>query len=108
LTRKQLPDLFTQNVEMGSMNLLKQAVEAELTSYRATFNSFYELEPAYADYYRKALGRKAWHIGPVSLCNKETEDIVQRGKEASIHGHECLDIALFVVISKLNIIHLPF
>jgi len=91
LTRKQLPDLFTQNVEKGFTNLFKQAIEAELTSYGAIFNSFYELEPAYADYYRKVLGRKAWHIGPVSLCNKETEDKVQRGKEASIHGHECLE-----------------
>lgn len=89
-TRKQLPESLTQNVGTDHVELLKQVVEAELTSYGAIFNSFYELEPAYADYYTKVLGRKAWHIGPVSLCNKDTEDKAQRGKEASIHGHECL------------------
>ncbi|KAA8545845.1 hypothetical protein F0562_020704 [Nyssa sinensis] len=45
---------------------------------------------AYADHYRKVLGRKAWHIGPVSLCNKEVEDKAQRGKETSIDEHQCL------------------
>jgi UDP:flavonoid glycosyltransferase YjiC (YdhE family) len=90
LTRKQLPDLFTQNVDAGFMEFYKQVIEAELTSYGAIFNSFYELEPAYADYYKRVLGRNAWHIGPVSLCNKDNEDKAQRGKEASIHGHECL------------------
>ncbi|KAF2374192.1 hypothetical protein BSN81_16790, partial [Acinetobacter baylyi] len=48
-------------------------------------NSFYELEPVYADHYRKVFGRKAWHIGPVSLCNKAVEDKAEmRGMEASL------------------------
>ncbi|KAG5526436.1 hypothetical protein RHGRI_032640 [Rhododendron griersonianum] len=64
--------------------------ESELLSYGAIFNSFYELEPEYADYYRDVLKRRAWHIGPVSLCNREIEDKAQRGKEASIDEHECL------------------
>ncbi|XVE74503.1 hypothetical protein DITRI_Ditri12bG0022300 [Diplodiscus trichospermus] len=41
-------------------------------------NSFYELEATYADHYINVLGRKAWHIGPVSLCNKAIEDKVEK------------------------------
>jgi hypothetical protein len=91
LTRNQLPDSFTQNVQTESMKMYEQAIEAELTSYGAVFNSFYELEPAYANYYQKVLGRKAWHIGPVSLSNQDIEDKAQRGREASINCHECLE-----------------
>ena len=91
LTRNQLPDSFTQNFQTESMKMYEQAIEAELTSYGAVFNSFYELEPAYANYYQKVLGRKAWHIGPVSLSNQDIEDKAQRGREASINCHECLE-----------------
>ncbi|KAK7837269.1 scopoletin glucosyltransferase [Quercus suber] len=90
LTRMQLPDFTLQEVEADFSKLFKEAIESELTSYGVVVNSFYELEPAYAGHYRKVLGRKAWHIGPVSLCNKDSEDKAQRGKEASIDEHECL------------------
>lgn len=53
-------------------------------------NSFYELEPAYVDHYRNVIGRKAWHVGPVSLCNRNAEEKAQRGTESSIDEHECL------------------
>ena len=53
-------------------------------------NSFYELEKDYADHYRNVHGRKAWHIGPLSLCNRNKEEKIYRGKEASIDEHECL------------------
>jgi hypothetical protein len=43
----------------------------------------------YANFF-KELGRKAWHIGPISPCNKEFEDKAQRGKKALIDEHECL------------------
>ncbi|KAK9988390.1 hypothetical protein SO802_028629 [Lithocarpus litseifolius] len=71
LTRMQLPDFTLQEVETDFSKLFKEAIESELTSYRVVVNSFYELEPAYADHYRKVLGRKVWHIGPISLCNKD-------------------------------------
>lgn len=53
-------------------------------------NSFYELEKVYADHFREVLGRKAWHIGPLSLCNKDIEEKANRGKEATIDEQECL------------------
>ncbi|KAI6701356.1 hypothetical protein NL676_015680 [Syzygium grande] len=88
LTRNQLAD-HVRKVETDVLSR-GEASEAELKSYGSIFNSFFELEKDYADYYRNVLGRKAWHIGPVSLCNSDTADKVVRGKEASISSHECL------------------
>uniref|UniRef100_A0A5B6ZJ11 Glycosyltransferase n=1 Tax=Davidia involucrata TaxID=16924 RepID=A0A5B6ZJ11_DAVIN len=93
LTRMQLGDHEREDSDTDHFGkLLTQAKESELTSYGVIVNSFYELEPAYADHYRKVLGRKAWHVGPVSLCTStEVEDKAHRGKEASIDKHECLE-----------------
>ncbi|KAA8545843.1 hypothetical protein F0562_020706 [Nyssa sinensis] len=90
LTRMQLIPAQREGSETDLVKLLSKISETELTSYGVIVNSFYELEPAYADHYRKVLGRKAWHIGPVSLCNREVEDKAQRGKETSIDEHQCL------------------
>ncbi|KAJ6754760.1 GLYCOSYLTRANSFERASE [Salix purpurea] len=78
-----------QNVETEFTRLIQKVRESSWKSYGIVINSFYELESAYADFF-KELGRKAWHIGPVSLCNREFEEKAQRGKEASIDEHECL------------------
>ncbi|XP_042958015.1 scopoletin glucosyltransferase-like [Carya illinoinensis] len=72
-------------------DLMKEVGEFEVRSYGIILNSFYELEPAYANHYTKVCGRKAWYIGPVSLCNKDAEDKGQRGKEPSIDKHECMN-----------------
>ena len=88
LTRNQLPDFMKH--ESQSSVLFKEAEKSELLSYGVVVNSFYELEPAYADHYRKVLGRKAWHIGPAFLCDKGKEDKGLRGREASIDKEECL------------------
>ncbi|KAL4393314.1 hypothetical protein AHAS_Ahas02G0039600 [Arachis hypogaea] len=61
--------------------LLDDSNESELKSFGVIANSFYELEPVYADHYTKELGRRAWSLGPVSLC---------RGSEAGIDKQECL------------------
>ncbi|BFG41882.1 hypothetical protein CerSpe_281560 [Prunus speciosa] len=90
MTRAQVPDFVKYNIENDLTPLIKQTKEAEVRSYGIVVNSFYELEPVYADYYRKVLGKKAWHIGPLSLCNSDNEEKAYRGKEASIDEHECL------------------
>ncbi|KAF9594997.1 hypothetical protein IFM89_035971 [Coptis chinensis] len=64
--------------------------ESEGKSYGVLVNSFYEMEPAYADYYKKNMGIRSWNIGPVSLCNRNNIDKAQRGKKASIDDHYCL------------------
>ncbi|TXG62624.1 hypothetical protein EZV62_009618 [Acer yangbiense] len=51
----------------------------------------YELEPTYADYCRNVLGKKAWHIGPVWLCNRNFKDKAWWGKQSSIDEYECLE-----------------
>ncbi|XP_008245758.1 PREDICTED: scopoletin glucosyltransferase-like [Prunus mume] len=90
MTRAQVPDFVKYNIENDLTPLIEQAKEAEVRSYGIVVNSFYELESVYADYFRKVLGRKAWHIGPLSLCNRDNEEKAYRGKEASIDEHECL------------------
>ncbi|KAG6710588.1 hypothetical protein I3842_05G009000 [Carya illinoinensis] len=92
LTRTQLADHIRLGFENDFTRLLDSAQKAEKRSFGMLVNSFYELEPGYVDYYRKVMGRKAWHIGPVSLCNRKSEDKAQRGgKAASIDEHEyCL------------------
>ena len=90
LTKMQLSYSDRQDVESDFSKMLKRMNETELASYGAIFNSFYELEPDYANHYRDVLGRRAWHVGPVSLCNRGIEDKAQRGKIASIDEHECL------------------
>ncbi|KAF2294695.1 hypothetical protein GH714_015579 [Hevea brasiliensis] len=88
LTRKQLPDFVKE--ETSFAEFYEQVKEAELKSFGVLVNSFYELEPTYADHFRKVLGAKAWHIGPICLCNSNIEDKAKRGKEASIDENQCL------------------
>lgn len=93
-TKCQLPEMMRGQVETQFakewIELFNRAMEAEEKSYGVIVNSFYELEPEYADFYREVIGRRAWHIGPVSLCNRENEAKFQRGKDSSIDEHECL------------------
>ncbi|KAI3774719.1 hypothetical protein L1987_49279 [Smallanthus sonchifolius] len=89
LTRKQLPQLEGEEFKMF-LKAIIQTVEAEAKSYGVIFNSFYELEPEYVHHYREVLKRKSWHVGPVSLCNKSTEDKLERGKKSAVDEHGCL------------------
>jgi len=52
-------------------------------------NSFDELEVGYRTLLEKSTGKKAWMIGPVSLCNKGDKDLAERGNKASIHVAKC-------------------
>ncbi|RZC77348.1 hypothetical protein C5167_001510 [Papaver somniferum] len=65
--------------------------DSEIKSYGVLVNSFYELEPAYADYYRNIMGRRAWQIGPVSLRNNNNIDKAQRGKRSTVDEHYVLN-----------------
>ncbi|KAE9447179.1 hypothetical protein C3L33_20932, partial [Rhododendron williamsianum] len=88
LTKMQLSPEEQDESESDFAKLRIRMKESELSSYGVIVNSFYKLETEYADYYKNVLKRRAWHIGPVSLCNREIED--KAGKEASIDEHECL------------------
>ncbi|KAK6946075.1 UDP-glucuronosyl/UDP-glucosyltransferase [Dillenia turbinata] len=90
VTRKQIPYAIRSGEESEINKWMESCVEDELKSYGVLVNSFYELEPTYADYFRNVLKRRAWHIGPVSLCNREKEEKARRGKETAVAAHECL------------------
>ncbi|CAL9227935.1 unnamed protein product [Arabidopsis halleri] len=69
---------------------MKEIRDSERDSFGVLVNSFYELEPAYSDYFKSFVAKRAWHIGPLSLGNRKFEEKAERGKKASIDEHECL------------------
>ncbi|OIV94300.1 hypothetical protein TanjilG_19306 [Lupinus angustifolius] len=85
MTRIQVMDYFKIAEWIERM---KKIGESEEKSYGILVNSFYELERDYIDYFRKVLGKRAWQIGPLSLCNIDEEQKKYRGKEVSIDEHE--------------------
>ncbi|KAF7811003.1 Scopoletin glucosyltransferase [Senna tora] len=89
ITRMEIPESFRD--DNGQWAKISEAMcEAELKSFGVIVNSFYELEQVYADHYKNVLGRKTWHVGPVSLSNRDMKEKANRGKEASIDEQECL------------------
>ncbi|CAH9125780.1 unnamed protein product [Cuscuta epithymum] len=92
LTRVQVPDHQRGGGDEHPMTaFMNQVRYADEISYGVIFNSFYELEPEFAEYYRKVLGRKSWMVGPFSLLNRDMEDKSLRGKKSSIGETECMD-----------------
>ncbi|MCL7041278.1 hypothetical protein MKW94_006309 [Papaver nudicaule] len=89
MNMQQVPDHFKLETPFTEMSY--KIRDSETKSYGVLVNSFYELEPAYADYYRNVMGRKAWQIGPVSLRNRNTVDKAQRGKQSAIDEHHVLN-----------------
>ncbi|KAJ8427265.1 hypothetical protein Cgig2_028223 [Carnegiea gigantea] len=84
LTKSQLPDvLVTPN--------RRNIIEAEGLAYGVVINSFEELEGEYLRELRKVKGEKVWCVGPVSLCNKDNMDMVERGEKSSVEETECLN-----------------
>ncbi|KAH9655952.1 UDP-glycosyltransferase 73B4 [Citrus sinensis] len=82
LTSSQLPVCARQQ-EAGSVH--KMFAKPEEKSFGIVVNSFYDLEPAYVEYFKQDLGNdKAWFVGPVSLCNSNIEDKAERGHKTSI------------------------
>lgn len=95
MTRAEVPIRIMDDDETAfsqSRRKHKEESETELMSYGVVMNSFYELEPMYADHYNKVLGRRSWAVGPVSVCNKSIEDKTERGNRtmASANAHHCL------------------
>ncbi|KAF9588714.1 hypothetical protein IFM89_014590 [Coptis chinensis] len=64
--------------------------EVDGKSFGVLMNSFQELEPDYAEYYQKEMGRRSWHIGPVSLYGRNNIYKAERGNKSSVDDHHCL------------------
>nr|WIW42785.1 UDP-glycosyltransferase [Nicotiana tabacum] len=90
LTKSQLSPFDRIEEEKNIPLMVKTVRESGLKGYGVIFNSFYELEQDYVEHYTKVLGRKAWAIGPLSLCNRDIEDKAERGKQSSIDKHDCM------------------
>ncbi|KAL3813363.1 hypothetical protein ACJIZ3_014631 [Penstemon smallii] len=93
MSKRQIPDFVTQESENPTSEIFVNAAKTEETSYGVIVNSFKELEPDYVDHYRTKICRKVWHIGPVSLCNKETKDKAQRAElpTMALAAENCLN-----------------
>ncbi|KAK9286352.1 hypothetical protein L1049_014746 [Liquidambar formosana] len=55
MTMLHLPNYVREGSKNELSNLMDQSLQAELTSYGIIMNSFYELEPAYTEHYRKVM-----------------------------------------------------
>uniref|UniRef100_A0A6N2KAB7 anthocyanidin 3-O-glucosyltransferase n=1 Tax=Salix viminalis TaxID=40686 RepID=A0A6N2KAB7_SALVM len=96
LTRKQLPASVREDVENDFTKLVKASKESELRSFGVVVNSFYELEPAYADHYRKlkeiATGLEAsglqfiWVVRRNKNSKEDKEDWLPEGFEERMEG----------------------
>ncbi|PPD78001.1 hypothetical protein GOBAR_DD25075 [Gossypium barbadense] len=57
---------------------------------KGSASRFNELEHGCVNEYQKAIKKKVWAIGPVSLCNRINLDKFERGNKASINDNKCL------------------
>ncbi|VFQ78291.1 unnamed protein product [Cuscuta campestris] len=97
LTRLQVPPSERKGSDdrgdddSAMSEFMKRIWETEETSYGVIFNSFYELEPDYAEHYRNVLGRRSWFVGPLSLGKRDMEHKAEIGKMPVIDEKECLE-----------------
>ncbi|KAF8112764.1 hypothetical protein N665_0062s0107 [Sinapis alba] len=78
------------NEETPRGKFMTEVRESESNSFGVLVNSFYELESTYADFYSNFVAKRAWHIGPLSLCNIDLVEKAGRGKKANVDEQECL------------------
>ncbi|KAE8673027.1 UDP-glycosyltransferase 73D1 [Hibiscus syriacus] len=88
VTRAKFPGSFVSLPDIDDTRNKMQ--EAEMSAYGVVVNSFSELEHGCVNEYRKAIQKKVWAIGPVSLCNRMNLDKFERGNKASINEQKCL------------------
>lgn len=62
---------------------MDRVAESGRASRGEVVNSFYELDAKYVEHYQRVMGRRAWHIGPVSLVH-DTADIAGFKEAAAI------------------------
>ncbi|GLT89858.1 hypothetical protein SLE2022_078220 [Rubroshorea leprosula] len=89
VTRAQLPGSFVRLPDLDDVR--DKMKEAEMSAFGVVVNSFKELEHGCMEEYEKAIQKKVWGIGPVSLCNSKDLDKFERGNKASIDVKKCLE-----------------
>ncbi|XP_071688256.1 nuatigenin 3-beta-glucosyltransferase-like [Rutidosis leptorrhynchoides] len=78
MKRPEVPDGVKLNTMFG--DLIDAMFRSEKRSYGLVHNSFYEIEPAYADHMKKSVnGPKIWHIGPLfQFFNNNNSDCLTK------------------------------
>ncbi|OWM79219.1 hypothetical protein CDL15_Pgr003391 [Punica granatum] len=89
LLQEEILEILSRK-KLSSQNFFKKMMESELRSYRVVMNSFYELEPIYADLYGDVSGRQSLGVDLLFLCNQDMEDKKQRGNRVAIGEDGCL------------------
>lgn len=89
MTMSQLPPFLRNPSEVPER--VRGMKQLEEKSFGTLVNSFYDLEPAYADRLKNKWGKKAWIVGPVSLCNRTKQDKTERGKPPTVDEEKCLN-----------------
>ncbi|KAL3381171.1 hypothetical protein AABB24_001342 [Solanum stoloniferum] len=82
VTKTQLPAYFNPEGTVYVQDIRDRIRAAEKSAYGIVINSFEELEQRYVDKFRKLYDNRVWCIGPLSLCNNDDLDKVQRGNKA--------------------------
>ncbi|KAK1259960.1 UDP-glycosyltransferase 73C3 [Acorus gramineus] len=73
---------------MGMADFEGRAVKAEVDSDGVVINSFDELEAKFTEAYEKLMGKKAYNMGPLFLCEGGVQ--AERGNKSSIDQDKCL------------------
>ncbi|XP_014495013.1 UDP-glycosyltransferase 73D1 [Vigna radiata var. radiata] len=89
ITKAQLPGAFFSLPDLDDFR--HKMLEAEMSASGVVVNSFEELEHGCVKEYEKALNKRVWCIGPVSLSNKDSLDKFERGNKPSIEEKQCLE-----------------
>ncbi|XP_057958724.1 UDP-glucose flavonoid 3-O-glucosyltransferase 7-like [Malania oleifera] len=88
MTRPQLPDFIQKTTQFTKT--VEEWREAESKSFGVLINAFYEMEPAYAEHYRKVMGKRVYHIGPTVLMHGDAGDKAHRIHETVVGENELL------------------
>ncbi|XP_074365832.1 nuatigenin 3-beta-glucosyltransferase-like [Apium graveolens] len=83
MKKSQLPDHMSRT-QFGEH--FKLIVESQTRSYGTVHDTFFELEPAYVDLYKKTICNKSWHIGPL-FHSSGRNGVHISGKITSSHQH---------------------
>ncbi|XP_059290502.1 UDP-glycosyltransferase 73C4-like [Lycium ferocissimum] len=91
LTKAQLPYDSRKQSSQDVQIIIDKIKQSQDLAKGTLIHTFEELEPWYIDAYKKVVN-KVFCVGPVSLCNKEMDEMVDRGNKASIDEHNnCLN-----------------
>ncbi|XP_019259366.1 PREDICTED: anthocyanidin 3-O-glucosyltransferase 4-like [Nicotiana attenuata] len=83
IRNSQLPNVATTKQSDDVQSVVHQIKWSQNLARGTLINTFNELEPFYVDEYKKIM-KNVFCVGPVSLCNKKIDEIVNRGNEGSI------------------------